>query len=118
MRVVFQSFALSTALAAPAYADGFNQVREKSEFVSLISGKSLTRFGIRLQVSPAGVIEGSAFGTDVTGKWEWQSGLFCRDLAFGKKDLGPNCQMVKQNGNSLRFISDAGEGDSADFRLK
>lgn len=106
------------ALATPAFAEGFSPIRDKSMFVDAISGKALTRLGIKLNVSPTGAIKGSAFGKEVRGKWRWSNGLFCRDLAFGDRDLGPNCQLVERKGDTLRFTSDAGAGDSADLRLR
>lgn len=111
-------FAAALVLATSAKADGFDHVQKKSEFVSLISGKDLARFGITLKVSPDGGIEGKAFGTPVTGAWKWSEGLFCRDLYFGTRDLGQNCQMVKRKGNTIRFIADAGKGDFADLRIE
>jgi hypothetical protein len=33
-------------------------------------------------------------------------------------DLGPNCQAVRVQGNTLRFISDLGAGQFADLNLK
>lgn len=113
-------FALAALLAAPvpALAEGFSPVREKSEFIGLINGKALTRFGISLNVSPKGAIKGSAFGKTVTGNWNWNNGLFCRDMVFGSTDLPANCQLVERKGNDLRFTSDAGKGDSAVLRLK
>ncbi len=115
----FLPFAAATLMAAlPAFAEGFNRVADKASFVSLINGKALTRVGITLRVDPNGVIEGRAFGQQVTGAWRWQSGLFCRDLTFGKRNLGPNCQVVQKNGDTVRFIADEGAGDYADLRLK
>ncbi len=104
--------------AQPALAEDFARVQAKSEFVSLISGKALTRFGIELDVSVDGAITGSAFGKPVTGAWRWADGMFCRDLSFGKRDLGPNCQVVQRNGDTIRFIADEGKGDFADLRLE
>jgi len=117
---MMKSLALAALLAAPlpALAEGFSPVREKAEFVGLVSGKSLTRFGISVNVSPKGAIQGSAFGTPVTGNWNWKDGLFCRDMAFGSKEIPANCQLVERKGSTLRFTSDAGKGDSADLRLK
>lgn len=105
-------------LALPAHADGFSQISDRDTFVSLVNGKELTRVGIKLTVSPNGAITGRAMGYDVTGSWTWNAGYFCRDLYWGGDDLGANCQAVKVQGNTLRFISDKGTGDSADLRLK
>ena len=68
-------FVALIASPLPALAEGFAPVREKSEFMGIISGKALTRFGISLNVSPAGEIQGSAFGSRVTGNWSWENGL-------------------------------------------
>ena len=109
---------LSATIATPSLADGFRQVEDRTQFVSHVSGKALTRLGISLNVTPDGRIEGKAFGKPVTGAWRWKAGLFCRDLKFGGSDLGENCQVVQTNGATMRFISDAGEGDYADLRLR
>ena len=110
------SAAALLALAAPAQA--FDRVASKSDFVGLVAGKALTRMGITLTVLPDGRIEGRAFGRPVKGDWRWQGGLFCRDLTFGERDLGPNCQVVQRRGDTLRFIADEGRGDYADLRLR
>ena len=109
---------LSTLIAAPALADGFAKVSNRSDFVSLVDGRDLKRFGIKLNVLPNGQITGDAFGRDVVGAWEWNKGYFCRDLFWGKRDLGPNCQAVKVQGGKIRFIADRGNGEFADFALR
>lgn len=107
------------AAAAPLAADAFEPVKEQAEFVSLVAERDLTRFGIRLNVSPSGNIEGRAFGRKVTGAWQWRDGYFCRELFVGSDDLGgPNCQLVLKNGETLRFIADKGKGDYADLTLR
>jgi hypothetical protein len=112
------ALALLSLTAAPAMAEGFKPVTAKSEFVDLIDGRQLTRLGIRLTVSPAGGIQGRAFGQDVRGAWRWQGNFFCRDLAYGDTELGPNCQQVLVKGDTVRFVADQGKGQSADLRLR
>jgi hypothetical protein len=82
------------------------------------AGRELRRFGIRLTVTPDGTIQGRAFGTPVTGQWNWNDGYFCRDLFYGEDDLGFNCQLVQVNGETLRFTSDQGQGIYADLTLR
>ncbi len=100
-----------------SWAEEFQAIDTRSAFVELIDGRALTRFGIQLNVLQTGEIGGRAFGRDVTGDWSWSDGYFCRDLFFGARDLGPNCQLVRVYGGTLRFISDRGEGAYADFGL-
>jgi hypothetical protein len=117
MRVVL-AVLLILGLAAPAMAEGFAPVTKRDRFVSLIEGRDLTRFGITLNVTSDGQIKGRAFGRNVTGAWRWNGDYFCRDLYWGSMDLGPNCQAVRVQGNTLRFISDQGAGQFADLSLR
>lgn len=94
------------------------RVVEKTEFLALVSGQTLTRVGVRLRVGADGAIRGRAFGQPVSGAWRWQGGYFCRDLFWGDRDLGPNCQEVTLRGDVLRFTSDRGTGQSADLVLR
>ncbi len=110
--------ALTAALAGATQANDFTSVTSEAEFVSLVSGKELRRFGIVLGVSPDGRISGRAFGKAVTGAWNWDGGFFCRELSFGTEVLAPNCQVVKVAGDRIRFIADQGRGDHADFGLR
>ena len=109
---------LAALCAGAAFAESFDNVQDRDDFVVLVSGKALTRLGVNLKVREDGRIEGRAFGQKVRGAWRWQAGLFCRDLKFGDRDLGQNCQLVQHRDGMIRFISDAGRGDYADLRLK
>lgn len=104
--------------ATPALAEGFVPVKSRDTFVSLMQDRQLTRFGIKLEVTPDGRIGGRAFGREVRGAWHWQAGYFCRDLYWGRENLGPNCQAVKVQGRTVRFISDQGTGEFADLLLR
>lgn len=117
MRIILL-FAMASLIAGPAWAD-FQRVQHRESFVSLVDGRALTRFGIRLTVTNDGRIEGSAFGQDVAGDWRWSRGYFCRDLYLGGKLLdGDNCQTVEVSGRTVRFTSNRGMGDSANLRLR
>lgn len=112
--------ALLAGLAAPVAtpAAAFERITDAGDFSRTVVGRDLTRFGIRLQVTPEGGIEGRGFGYPVTGEWRWENGFFCRDMDWGGTEIEYNCQAVLREGNRVRFISDRGQGDSADFRLR
>jgi hypothetical protein len=101
-----------------ALAEGFRVVDSDTRFVTLIEGRELRRLGIRLTVTPSGEIQGRAFGGPVRGNWRWENGYFCRDLFWNDTDLGYNCQLVQENGATLRFTSDQGAGMFADLTLE
>ncbi|MEM7718052.1 MAG: dihydrodipicolinate reductase [Pseudomonadota bacterium] len=109
---------IAVLIAGPAMAE-FKRVNDRDNFVSLVKDRSLTRLGIRLNVSDNGQISGRAFGRKVSGAWSWSSGYFCRDLYVNGNMLdGDNCQKVEVRGDTLRFTSDKGTGDTADLRLR
>lgn len=108
-------------ILSPSVAAAFERVSDQQTFVSLVSGKTLSNrlSGVTLNVSSSGNIAGSAWGWDITGTWTWNSGFFCRDMAWGGDPIEYNCQLVEvRNGNELRFTSDQGAGDKASFKLR
>lgn len=109
---------LAIFIGNSALAESFAPITERDRFLKLVQNRNLTRVGITLSVRPDGKIEGRAFGRQVTGAWQWRGGYFCRDLYWGSRDLGPNCQAVKLQGNTIRFISDQGAGQFADLHLR
>jgi hypothetical protein len=110
---------LATFVSVDAIAaEPFDVVSSRESFVALVQGRELRRFGIRLTVTPDGEIVGRAFGSEVTGDWDWENGYFCRDLFWGGEDLGFNCQLVQVNGGTLRFTTDQGQGIYADLTLR
>lgn len=111
-------FVAAACLAGSAALADFAKVNDRSEFVALISDRTLTRPLINLTVTPDGRIEGMGARWEVTGNWSWQDGYFCRDLFWGGDEIGYNCQEVKVNGTRMRFTSDKGSGMSAVFKLK
>jgi len=116
-RDILAGAAMVIFAAMPVSANEFRPVESRDGFVRLVDGKSLKRFGVELAVTPGGEIRGRAFGRPVTGAWRWDGRYFCRDLNFGRENLGPNCQVVQVSGDKLRFIADRGAGDHADLRL-
>jgi len=105
------------AFATPAFSE-FAKITSASEFANLVSGKTLTRLLVRLEVSPGGDITGRGAAWDVNGQWTWENGYFCRSLTWGGDDLGYNCQEVQASAGRIRFTSDEGTGDSAEFSLR
>ena len=117
MRTTAAAFAALTISSAPVAAE-FARVTDERQFRQIVQGRELTYPLVRLQVTPDGRIVGKGAGREVSGQWDWENGLFCRDLYWGQRELGYNCQTVEVRGNTVRFTSDEGQGDHADFRLR
>lgn len=104
-----------------AQANGYEPVRDKAAFLSILKGKALRigLYNLTLNVQPDGQIKGSALGWDISGKWQWQDGYFCRDMDWSGYPIEYNCQLVEVRENrELRFTEDRGTGSSASFRLR
>ena len=93
-------------------------IKDKNTFIVAVKDKTLKRPLIRLKVTEDGKITGRAAMLSVTGQWTWENSYFCRDLFWGSRNLGYNCQQVSRSGKKIRFTSDKGEGDFADFTVK
>lgn len=104
-------------VGSAAHAD-FAKITRADEFRAAVTGKVLTRPLIRLEVSPDGNISGTGAARAVQGSWSWRGGFFCRDMRWGDREIAYNCQEVRLNGSKIRFTSDKGRGDFADFRLQ
>lgn len=117
LKSIFVAACFVPVCASAAFAE-FSTVEKQTDFVSLIEGKELKRPFVKLEVSPAGNISGYGAAWPVTGAWTWDDGYFCRDLFWGGDPLGYNCQQVETDGSRIRFTSDRGTGDSAEFRLR
>lgn len=107
-------------LATPAGADSYRTITDRNEFLSIVGNRSLAIpvWGVDLTVTPDGRIRGEGAGEKVSGAWRWSNGYFCRDLKWGDRDLGANCQQVAVRAGKVRFTSDRGAGRSASFRLR
>lgn len=109
------------AVAGPVAANDYQPVRDKSDFLSLMEGRTLNLglFRVSLSVLPDGRIDGSALGWPVTGSWEWKDGYFCREMDWSGTPIPFNCQLVEARGEeNMRFTVNQGEGESATFRLR
>ena len=120
---MFRVFASVLMLASPAAAEanGFQPVREKAAFLSLVQDRELRigLYDLSLNLLPDGQIKGSALGWDITGNWQWQDGYFCRQMDWSGMAIDYNCQLVEAEGaKRVRFTVDKGAGDSATFRLR
>jgi hypothetical protein len=93
------------------------KVDSQKDFVRLVAGKTLTRPFVNLEVAKNGIITGKGAAWAISGDWSWQDGYFCRDLFWGGDALGYNCQEIKVEADRVRFTSDRGAGDSAEFKI-
>ena len=118
MRQLLFYLLLSISFHANVAFAEFLVIYQREQFIEAISGRELKRPLIKLSVSETGGIDGSALTTPLRGSWKWQDGYFCRDLFWGKRDLGYNCQQVSVKDKKIRFTSDQGQGNFADFTLR
>ena len=117
MRKLSLTLGCAAALIAGSASADLAMISSQSDFLRLIAGKTLSRPLIKIEVSEDGSISGKGARWAVTGAWMWRDGFFCRSLYWGGSELGYNCQEVRASEGRVRFTSDRGAGDSADFKL-
>lgn len=108
-------------VGVPANAEGYQPIKEESEFVAKLDGRDLrvNMFNLTLLVASDGAITGSALGWSVTGNWYWQDGYFCRQMDWSGTPIPHNCQLVESLGSKkMRFTTDRGAGESATFDMR
>lgn len=110
-------FPILALVALPAAAQNLYRVTDRAVFLDRVEGRTLSRLGIGVEVTREGSISGRAFGGRVTGSWEWQDGYFCREMSWGNSSWDWNCQAVYIGGDTVRFVADRGQGDTADLSL-
>jgi hypothetical protein len=120
---MFRVLTTVLVLVAPvaAAANGFEPVKDRDDFMSLVEDRELKIgiYNLSLNVLPDGQIKGSALGWAITGSWQWQDGYFCREMDWSGMPIAFNCQLVEAQGaEKMRFTVDKGAGDSATFRLR
>ena len=121
IRGLLAQVAVGLSVAGTAVAGDYEPVRERSQFISLIEGRTLqlNLFRISLAVLPDGRIDGKALGWPVTGSWEWKDGFFCREMDWSGSPIPFNCQLVEaRDGDHMRFTIDRGAGETATFKLR
>lgn len=121
MKIVFSLLFALCMGATAARAEGFAPIHDRDRFVELVEGRDLILglFGIRLNVTPDGRIDGRAVSAPVTGTWYWRDGFFCREMDWSGREISYDCQLVEERaGRELRFTVARGAGDSATFRLR
>jgi len=105
-------------LSPPAEASDTHTISNRNDFVALVAGAHLSALGVTMQIDGDGRIRGEMLGTGLSGRWHWQDDLFCRELSWGDRRSKEECQTVTLISQTLRFTSDAGQGQSKDFWLR
>ncbi|WP_426033800.1 dihydrodipicolinate reductase [Cypionkella sp. TWP1-2-1b2] len=116
-----RSLAAFLLLTAPAFAETYQPITDRTAFVDIIAKHELRigLYNLSLTITPKGQITGSALGWQITGDWTWKDGYFCRKLDWSGTPIPYNCQLVEAKGTEkLRFTTDKGAGDSAAFDLR
>ncbi|MBJ3764130.1 dihydrodipicolinate reductase [Maribius pontilimi] len=83
-------------------------ITDRATFVDRIANRNLSRLGVGVTVTPGGRIEGSAFGTAVTGTWEWRGRQFCREMQWGDRTWDDSCQSVHVRDGRVYFQPSSG----------
>lgn len=121
MRHALTALFILSISASALQAEGFRPVQDRETFIDLVDGRELRLglFGVRLNVTADGRIDGRAVTAPVTGNWYWQDGYFCREMDWSGQSIPYDCQLVEvSETRQMRFTVNRGTGESATFRLR
>ena len=114
------AFAAMALILTATTASAMEKITSREDFLRTLDGRDLTirLYALSLEVTADGAITGRAVGRDVVGDWTWDDGYFCRSMVWGQREIPFNCQLVEAHGDKMRFTTDRGAGNFADFRLR
>ncbi|SHI82822.1 hypothetical protein [Wenxinia saemankumensis] len=105
----------SGLLAVPAKAEDYRPVTERTAFLALVEGRTLSIWlmGVTIRVGSDGSLTGESRGRPMIGRWTWQNGTFCHEIEIDGITGPADCQRVEALGETrLRLTSRGGRGES------
>ena len=98
----------SHAIQQASAADG--RITAEQEFRAKAVGKKLVTKSGYVNVGKDGSLRGEFGGRELTGKWYWEDGYYCRTVKLGDRDLGHDCQAVLVTEDGMVFHRGKGQG--------
>ncbi len=72
---------------------------------------------VRIVAQPNGTISGSQGRDEISGKWEFRDGYYCRSLLVGSSLGLKDCQVVYLDENGITLIRQRGRGDRVKYQF-
>ncbi len=114
---MLSSIAVLMTVGSFASAQNFNRINEEADFRKMVVDKKLSSDMGQMTVKSNGKTEGVIFDKDFNANWIWKDGMYCRNAALGKQQLGTDCQVVRISGKSVQFIQKYGKGEIGTMEL-
>lgn len=100
-------------------AAAWERITTAQQFLDRVAGRTfVTETGNTFTSHPDGRVTGTWGGNEMTGRWEWHSGFWCRNVRVGGQESGTDCQTLELRGNQLRSTRDQGRGEAAVSTLR
>ncbi len=93
------------AAFAEACTPSFAGAASEQTTLSDVYGRNLTSDQGTVVINSDGTLTGQFGSNQLTGTWETEDGLFCREGTIGTRALERECQSVTMSGNSISFVS-------------
>jgi len=111
----FWMSALLGFAATTAQAD-WVQISDATTFSAEVVGHSYADAnGNWFRFNADRTLVGGANGQDLTGDWQYRSGMACFNRALGGDDLPSDCIVVLYDGNRLVTVRDQGRGRQTQY---
>jgi hypothetical protein len=94
----------------------FKRLTTEAAFRDRVVGIPLVRDGGTVLIGADGSLRGTAGRRTSEGAWHWQGDFWCRSARFPDRELPEACQVIEVSQDSVRFVTDEGEGDVVTYR--
>lgn len=103
----------------PSAAQAYTKVEDQASFLSLVEGRTLSRPLARLTLEPGGQVSGTATGSRLEGRWQWEGTAFCWEAEVGSVPwMEYTCLDVYVDGAQISFREAGNPGNRLDFTIQ
>lgn len=91
----------------------WKRVTTRDEFVSRFTGVTLVSDELRFVIHDDGRIVGNVGDLQLSGRWYWENGFFCRTANLDGAPLELDCEIIECCGDRMRYTRDRGKGEAS-----
>ena len=91
----------------------WTRITDREEFCRLFADRRLKGNGMEFTIFADGRMEGLIGNSELTGRWHWEDGFFCRTARLDGEDLGTDWEVIETDGVRMRYVRDKGRGEGS-----
>lgn len=110
--------AAAALLTAPVYADSFQRITTKADYLKLVVGNTYCNDGGCWAAQKNGKMTGNFGGEKFRATWKWHKGFGCQAGKLGSRKLDTDCRVIEVSGDQIRITRGQGKGKQVVYTVK